>query len=177
MFMNKFFKSLVSKCMFLYINNIIIYLCTKQDHCQVLKSVIILFNQSQLVSKPIKFQFMAQKLVFLGHFISKDGIKLDPNKIKAVSKRPSNQYQGQVSTFLGIITYVYQFIPNCGQLTALLFAITNNKLPLIWMPYRDRCFQELNHRLCSTPILHFSHCNQSYHLKNNALDQAIGGIL
>lgn len=95
----------------------------------------------------------AQEFVFLGHVLSKDGIKPDPEKIKVISKMPLPQGRGQLRASLCMIAYAQQFIPNCEELTAPLSAITSEKRPIVWTPKQDRCFQELKRQLCSAPIL------------------------
>lgn len=93
MFINDIFKSLVGKC--------VSYTLTTLSSLLHQKRLLAELNvchehikRNQLVSKPRKYQFMAQELVFLGHVISKNSMKPDPNKIKAVSNIPLPQDQG-----------------------------------------------------------------------------------
>lgn len=74
-----------------------------------------LLKRNQLNAKARKCQFMAQYLVFIGHVVSKDGFKPEPDKFKAVSETPLPQDHGQLCAFLGMIAYVRRFIPYCGD--------------------------------------------------------------
>lgn len=109
-------------------------------------------ESGELATKPKKYQFMTQELVFLGYVISKHRIKPDANKIKAVSEISAPQDFAQLFTFLGMIVYVRRFIPNCGDLLTPLSMITGDKGPFLLTFKRDWFFKKLKWLLFTAPV-------------------------
>lgn len=132
-----------------------------------------ILKKEKLIFKQSKVQFITQELVFLGHVVSKDSIKPESNKIKAVSKIPAPQDRGNYVPYLGMIACVSQFITNHGKLTAPLYALTRDKRPFLGTPERDQCFKELKRLLYTVPVLQFPQRNRPYQMETYASDRAI----
>ena len=90
--MNTIFRPLSGKSVVIYLNNIIIFSKSKTQHMLDLRNVIKILQENQLYAKPSKCQFYKKSLTFLGHIISINGIKSDPEKIKSIVElsRPTN---------------------------------------------------------------------------------------
>ena len=63
--------------------------------------------------------FTVDKVKFLGHIISKDGIQIDPEKVKAITKLPRPQSVTEVRRFLGMVNHIGKFAPNLVETTNL----------------------------------------------------------
>lgn len=93
-----------------------------------------ILRSNQIVSRTRKHLLRAQELVFIGHVVSKNGIKPDPDNIKVLSKMPHSQDQSKHRNSLRMVADVRWFIPNCEELSAPLSAITSNKHTLFLDP-------------------------------------------
>ena len=113
-FMNKVFQEHIGKRAIVYLNDIIIYSPNHKQHLKDVRLVLKTLRANQLVAKPSKCTFFSTKIPFLGHMISKDGIKPDPEKIRAITEMPPPQNKSELRTFLGMIAYVRRFIPDCA---------------------------------------------------------------
>ena len=80
-FMNEVFQEHIGKRAIVYLDNIIIYSPNHDQHLKDVRLVLKTLRANQLVAKPSKCTFFSTKLLFLGHIISKDGIKPDPENI------------------------------------------------------------------------------------------------
>ena len=91
--------------------------------------------------------------MFLGHVTSKDGIMVDPNKIKAVVNwdRPTNV--SEVRSFLGLIGYYKRFVEGFSCIAAPLTQLTRKNVKFKWKEECEKSFQELKQRLVTAPVL------------------------
>ena len=104
--MNKVFAPHIGKCALVYLDNIIVYSLSVEQHHKDLEAVFATLAQHKLLAKPSKCQFFCKQLPFLGHIVSKDGIKPDNQKIQAICKMPPPKDKLELCTFLGMVAYV-----------------------------------------------------------------------
>ena len=85
-----------------------------------------------LALKSLKCQVRCDKLTYLGHKISKDGINADVNKIRAITEMPMPEDKKAVQRLLGIINYVGKFIPNLAEITKSLRKLLKKEIDWQW---------------------------------------------
>ena len=83
--MNRVFKDYLDKFVIVFIDDILIYSRSKEEHEEHLRIALQMLKQNQLYAKFTKCEFWLEKVHFLGHVVSKEGISMDPAKIEAVS--------------------------------------------------------------------------------------------
>uniref|UniRef100_A0A2N9HQ68 Retrotransposon gag domain-containing protein n=1 Tax=Fagus sylvatica TaxID=28930 RepID=A0A2N9HQ68_FAGSY len=110
-------------------------------------------RENQLYGKLSKCEFWLDKVTFLGHVISREGISVDPNKVEAVVKweRPTNVIE--VRSFLGLASYYRWFVEGFSRLATPLTRLTQKNVKCEWIEECERSFLELKSRLSTTPIL------------------------
>jgi hypothetical protein len=108
--MNKVFMEELDKFVVVFIDDILIYSKSREDHEHHLRIVLGRFRAHQLYAKLSKCEFWLEKIAFLGHILTTEGIEVDPSKVEAVSKwkQPSNV--SEVRSFLGMAGYYHRFI-------------------------------------------------------------------
>ncbi|GJP62458.1 hypothetical protein CLOP_g19517 [Closterium sp. NIES-67] len=118
--MNEVFRPLLDKCVIVYLDDFLIYSTNREQHLKDLGAVFSLLQQHRLVTNGSKCEFLKQELEFLGHYISINGVKIDPKKIATIQdwKPPANLHELQ--RFLGFVNYVRRFIPNMAWVTSPL---------------------------------------------------------
>lgn len=100
-----------SQC-FVYIDDVVIYASTMEEHSQKLKKVFQRLRHHNLKLQPEKCQFMHKEIAYLGHIITQDGVKPDPRKVKAITEFPTPTNEKQIKQFLGLCGYYRKFIKN-----------------------------------------------------------------
>ncbi|GJP84962.1 hypothetical protein CLOP_g15005 [Closterium sp. NIES-67] len=120
MTMNGIFKELLDKCVIIYLDDILIFSHSREQHLQDLDADFTLLHKNRPITNGSKCDFLKQELEFLGHLLSTEGVKIDPKKIKTIQewKPPSNIKELQ--SFLGFVNFVCRFIPNMAGLSAPL---------------------------------------------------------
>jgi hypothetical protein len=100
--MNKVFMEELDKFVVVFIDDILIYSKSHEDHEHHLRIVLGRLRAHQLYAKLSKCEFWLEKISFLGHILTAEGIEVDPSKVEAVSKwkQPSNV--SEVRSFLGM---------------------------------------------------------------------------
>lgn len=98
--------------------SLMIYSKNLQDHLKHLKVVLELLQQHQLYAKLSKCHFGCQEVEYLGHVISEDGVKANPNKIDAMLKWPVPRNPKALTGFLGLTEYYRKFVIGYGGIVA-----------------------------------------------------------
>ena len=80
-------------------------------------------EEKQLYAKPSKCAFGVQEVEYLGHIVSHEGVKVDPNKIKAMRECPIPNTLKKLRGFLGLTGYYCNFFNNYGQIATPLRAL------------------------------------------------------
>eukprot|EP00253_Pinus_taeda_P030276 PITA_30276 len=86
--MNSIFHRYLDRFVLIFINDILIYSCTMEEHHEHLRMVLQTLREHQLYAKFSKCDFFKEEIQYLGHVITKDGITVDPEKIKAIMESP-----------------------------------------------------------------------------------------
>ncbi|KAL5553282.1 hypothetical protein UlMin_040683 [Ulmus minor] len=100
--MNRVFKEFLDKFVIVFIDDILIYSKTKEEHEEHLRITLRTLEEHKLYAKFSKCEFWLDKVHFLGHVVSKDGMSVDPAKIEAVSKWPAPTNVTEIRSFLGL---------------------------------------------------------------------------
>ena len=122
--MNNLFQEYIDKFVSIYIDDILVFSKSKEEHLEHLKIVLDILRDAKLYGKMSKSEFFKTEMEFLGHIVTRDGIKVDPHKVQVVRdwKTPKNIHD--VRSFLGMCNYYRKFIEQyahiIGPLTKLL---------------------------------------------------------
>ena len=96
----------------IYLDDIIVFSQTPEEHVHRLKAVFNKLRAAGLKLKPSKCDLFRKEIKYLGHVVSSEGVSTDPDKIKPVTEWPQPTTVTEVSSFLGFVSYYRRFIPN-----------------------------------------------------------------
>jgi len=152
-FMNRVFREFLNQFVVVFIDDILIYSKNLEEHEDQLRIVLQKLKDKQLYAKFSKCEFWLERISFLEHVISKEGITVDPKKIEAVVnwERPTNVHE--IRSFLGLAGYYRRFVEGFSKLFGPLTALTKKNARYEWTDECERNFQELKRRLVTAPIL------------------------
>jgi hypothetical protein len=124
-----------------FIDDILVYSATHEDHEEHLKTVLSILREKKLFAKLKKCKFWLKEVSFLGHVISEDGVAVDPRKIEAVTnwERPSNV--NEIWSFLGLVGYYRRFVEVLSKLSGPLTALTKKNARFIWSDVCEEFFK------------------------------------
>ncbi|KAL0544250.1 hypothetical protein IC582_019363 [Cucumis melo] len=107
-------------------------------------------------------------MTFLGHVVSSEGVSVDPAKIEAVTSWPRLSTVSEIRSFPGLVGYYRRFVEDFSHIASPLIQLTKKGTPFVWSPACESTFQELKHKLVSTPILRVSDGSGSFVIYSDA---------
>ncbi|XP_024948443.1 uncharacterized mitochondrial protein AtMg00860-like [Citrus sinensis] len=170
--MNKAFKDYIHK--FTVVNDILVYSRSKEELTEHLLITLHTLKEKQLYAKLKKCEFLLEKVIFLGHVVSKDGILVDPSKVEVVSQwsRPTNAKE--VRSFLGLAGYYRRFVEGFSKIAMPLTQLTKKNVKFAWTPECEKSFEELKRRLVTAPMLAIPNSSEDFVIYDNASKNGIG---
>ena len=160
-----------------YIDDIIIFSATVDDHLQQLDEVFGRLKAAGLKLKPKKCHLFQQKVQYLGHIVSEEGIATDPEKTESIRKwhRPSNVTE--LRSFLGLCSYYRRFVPEFASIARPLIKLTEKSSQFEWTDDQEESWRILKEKLMSPPILKYPDPEVPFVLDTDASDFGIGAVL
>ena len=122
--MNRICKPYLDKFVIVFIDDILVYSKTKEDHSKHLRTILELLRQEKLYAKFSKCDFWLSEVQFLGHVVNANGIQVDPSKIESISKWKIPKSPTEVRSFLGLAGYYRRFIQNFSRIAIPLTSLT-----------------------------------------------------
>ena len=116
-FIEAVLNGLIWQCCFAYIDDILCYSPTFENHLQDLKEIFIRFQENRLKIQPPKCKFCHLTFDILGFVATQDGLKPSEKKVKAMKEYPQPWTVKEAQSFLGIVSWLRRFIPRCATLT------------------------------------------------------------
>src|SRR5690606_17348029 len=175
-FINDVLREYLDQFAVTYIDDILIYSKSYEEHVQHVRLVMKKLLDAQLQAKLSKCEFHKTEVEFLGFIISTEGIKMDPKKVNDVLdwKTPQNVHDIQV--FLGFANFYRRFIKNFSKVVAPITRLLKKDIPFIWDHSANDAFESLKKAFTSDPILkHFDPAKSCY-IETDASKEAIGAI-
>jgi hypothetical protein len=160
-----------------YLDDILIYSKTAEEHRQHVEQVLQLLRKHKLFAKLSKCEFATQQTDFLGHVISKDGIRMQHSKVDAIRKWPRLENVSDLRSFLGLANYYRRFVPRFAHIAAPLTDLLKSKTPWYWGAAQDAAFSTLKEALTSDTVIATPSHRDPYIVCTDACDYAIGAVL
>ena len=162
----------------LYLDDIVVFGKTFEEHMVNLEKVLEKLHESGLLLKCTKCKFFRREATFLGHIVSKQGIRTDPNKISAVKDMLRPETVTDVRSFIGLTSYYRKFVKGYSKIAKPLFDLTKHKTCWKRTPECENAFLELKARLISAPILGYPKLDgEEFILDTDSSAYALGGVL
>ena len=166
------------KCL-IYLDDIIIFGRTLEEHNKNLISVFQRLREVNLKLNPLKCNFLKEELLYLGHYISAEGIKPDPAKIEAVKQWPIPSNADEIKRFVAFANYYRKHIKDFAKLCAPLNKLTRKDIKFEWSSQCQESFEELKQSFIKPPVLDYPDLRESniFNLHTDASGYAIGAVL
>jgi hypothetical protein len=175
--MNKVFMDELDKCVVVFIDNILVFSKTTEEHEEHLRIVLGKLRQQQLCAKFSKCEFWMREVAFLGHVLSAEGEVIDPSKIEAVSKWQSPNSVKEIRSFLGLGGYYRRFIENFSKIAKPMTELLKSNTLYVWLDKCEANFQELKTLLTTTPVLTLPDASKDFVVYRDASRQGLGCVL
>ncbi|XP_042482864.1 uncharacterized protein LOC122063228 [Macadamia integrifolia] len=151
--MNRVVHDMLDQYVIAFIDDILIYSKSKEDHAIHLRPVLERLREKQLYAKFSKCEFWLSQVNFLGHIVSTRGIEVDPGKVKAMLDWESPKTVSEIQSFLGLASYYRRFIENFAWISARMTRLTRKGVKFEWTEKCENCLKELKNQLVTALVL------------------------
>ncbi|XP_052723874.1 uncharacterized protein LOC128193804 [Vigna angularis] len=176
-YMNRIFRPYLDKFVVVFIDDILIYSKTEDEHEEHLRLVLGVLREKELYAKLSKYEFWMKEIQFLGHVVSAGGISVDPAKVRAVLEWESPRSATEVRSFVGLAGYYRRFIEGFAKIVAPLTQLTRKDQLFAWTDRCEASFQELKVKLTSAPMLVIPDTSKPFEVYCDASHQGLGCVL
>lgn len=175
--MNNILRGLQNETCFVYLDDIIICSTSLQEHVEKLRKVFIRLRDAKFKIQLDKSEFLQPEVQYLGHIVTKDGIKPNPDKISAVKNFPLPKTQKDIKSFLGLIGYYRRFIKDFAKITKPMTSCLKKDMKVLHSPQFIEAFQHCKQLLINAPILQYPDFSKTFIVTTDASNFAIGAVL
>ena len=130
--MNCVFRSYVDQYVVVFIVDLLVYSKDRENHDTHLRVVLETLRKEQLYAKLSKCEFWLNEVSFLGHIVSKEGIRMDPKKIEVVVEWKPPRNVTEVRSFLGLAGYYRRFVKGFSMIAAPMTRLLQKNVKFEW---------------------------------------------
>ena len=175
--MNDLFRELITEgVVIIYLDDILIYTKTREEHRRVLKRVLEILQRNKLFLRADKCDFEQTKVEYLGVVISEGKIEMDPVKVSGVADWPTPRTRTELQSFLGFVNFYRRFIKDYSHIARPLFDLTCAK-EWQWNDSAQSAFLRIKELITSEPVLVFPKEDRPYRVEADSSDYATGAVL
>jgi hypothetical protein len=180
--MNDIFRDLLDKCVIVYLDDILIYSRTPEEHEANVREVLNRLRKHQLYAKASKCSFNVTEVEYLGHIINNEGVKPNPKLIDAIVTFPQPTIVKQLQSFLGLANYYRKFVKNFSKLALPLMEALQKAsitLPLNWTAIMEKSFHLVKTGLTTAPCLMLPDPDGDFDVTTDASEDeaSVGAVL
>ena len=113
----------------------------------------------------------------MGHLITKDGLKPDPQNVRAVQEMPKPTSKKELLSLLGFVNYLSNFLPRLSEVAQPLGEMTAKETKFIWSPQHERAFQEVRELVVRHPVFKYYDLKEEVTVQCDASEYGLGAAL
>ena len=160
-----------------YVDDIIVFSPNYDQHLLDLREVFTRLRHANLRLNDKKCEIFKNKVHYLGHIVSVEGIEADPVKIKAILNMKTPESASEVHSLIGGCGYYRKFIPKFAQMCQPLYKLIHYDTKFRWSEEEERAFKEIKNALTNAPILRHPNFNYPFQIHTDACDAGLGATL
>uniref|UniRef100_A0A388KKV7 Reverse transcriptase n=1 Tax=Chara braunii TaxID=69332 RepID=A0A388KKV7_CHABU len=175
--MNRIFHAHLDKFVVVYLDDILIFGKSAEEHAQHVETVLSLLQQHKYKVNLKKCEFGRTKILYLGHEVSAEGIRPEDAKVASIRDWPRPQTVTEVRSFLGMCGYYRNFVKNYSTVASPLTDLTRLDTPWDWSDECEGAFKRLKHALMNHEVLMVPDPQKPFIVTTDASQYGIGASL
>ena len=159
------------------VDDILIWAENDEQHDKILKSVLERARQRNLRLNKKKSQIKCDSINYIGHILTKEGVKPDPKKVKAIQCMEAPKNKEDLRRFLGMLTYLSKFVPNLSQSSDPLRILLEKDAEWRWESEHAECYNRLKNQVTEAPVLQYFNTTEPLTISVDASSKGLGAVL
>lgn len=149
----------------------------EEDHDRNLANFLDRCRERQIKLNKAKFNFKCQEVSFIGHQLTKDGLKLDPRKVDAILKMEKPKDVAGVQRLIGLVKYLAKFLESLSQVCEPIRRLTHKETQWNWTHEQDEAFERIKAAVTTAPVLQYFDSSKPTEGCGDASSQGLGFVL
>lgn len=175
---NSILREFINRICVVYLDDILIFSTSLQEHVINVNKVFSALRRANLKIQVDKCNFFCKETEYLGHTLTKDGMKPNPKKIEDIVKLKLPSTQKQIKSFLGITGYYRKFVKDYARIAKpMTYYLKKDKQINKSDPSYINAFEELKTLLTTHPILRYPDFSKPFKVNSDASNFALGAVL
>jgi hypothetical protein len=175
--MNGIFKNYLDNFVIVFLDDILIYSKSEEEHENHLRLVLQVLREHQLYGKLSKCSFYQKQIHYLGHIISEHGIVVDPEKIEAIRGWTTPINVSDVRYFMGLASYYKRFIVGFSNIVHPITSLQKKGTKFEWTFKCENNYNMLKELLTTVPVLKIVDPNEICVVCTDTCKEGLGGVL
>ena len=159
------------------VDDMLIWGATESEHDAKLIKVLNRAREIGLQLKSDKCKFKVQEVKYVGHILSHEGLKPDPEKTRAITDMPVPTDSQSLHRYLGMITYLAKFIPRLSEIATPLRQLIKRDSVWHWDKQHQKAFEAINDAISNPPLLKYYDPSKPLKLSCDASKSGLGAAL
>ena len=160
-----------------YLDDIIVTTETFEEHLKWVEIVLNKLVDARLKVNREKCEFCCSSVTYLGFLLDQNGLRPNPDRVRALLNYPTPTNLRQLRGFLGIVNWYERFIKHCADLKVPLLKLLRKKQRWLWENQQREAFEELKNALTTTPVLTRPDFSKPFYVQCDASGSALGAVL
>nr|CAI5829091.1 unnamed protein product [Callosobruchus analis] len=175
--LNQLLGSTCNSFTVIYVDDLLVFSDSIDEHLNHLKTLFEKFLAEGITLKLRKCQFLRKDVVFLGHVISSEGVRIDPSRIEAISRFPCPRNLKELRAFLGLVNYEKRFCDRYSDLTVPLLRLLKKNERWSWGQEQKKAFEDIKRAYLQVTLMVHPDFGKTFFVQCDSSDYATGGCL
>jgi hypothetical protein len=150
------------KFVVVYLDDITVFSKSDKKHCRHLRKVFLKCRRFGISLNPKKSLFAMKEGKLLGHIVSAEGVRIDPNRVEAIQSLSIPRSKKEVQSFVGKINFLRRFVPNFAEEVKLITTMLKKENEVRWTPQSRHSFAQIKKALTEAPVLISPDCSKDF---------------
>ena len=151
--MNHIFSDMLGRSVYVFLDDILMFNDTKEDHIVTIKEVYTRLRNEKLYVNRGKTMILHEVLDILGHTITSQGLSAEPAKVLDVKSWPTPNNRKKLQGFMGMVNYLSRYAPHLATAAAPLTHLCGDTIKWQWLPIHDISLQQVKDIIGGEAIL------------------------